>query len=286
MTGIDDYLSFRVDLDAPEAVLVYDELPLWSAGFGRLLLDRIPMRRGTTVLDLGYGTGFPILELAQRLGDTSRVIGIDPWETARQRALLKARVWNVRNAELLCGDAHAMPFPDGQFDLVVSNLGVNNFADPPAVLRECRRVMKNDARLALTTNLQGHMRELYEVYEATLVELGRSDLVPGLQRHVAHRATLEGLADLFARSGLRLSATHSEVASMRFLDGSALFRHYFVRLGFLDGWKSFVPETDQPAVFARLEKNLNLLAARRGELALTIPMAYVEAVREARLPAA
>jgi ubiquinone/menaquinone biosynthesis C-methylase UbiE len=28
------------------------------------------------------------------------------------------------------GDATAMPFPDSSFDLIVSNLGLNNFADP------------------------------------------------------------------------------------------------------------------------------------------------------------
>jgi ubiquinone/menaquinone biosynthesis C-methylase UbiE len=150
-----EYLSFEVDLNAPESVLVYDELPLSSAMFGRLLLAHLPIRRGQTILDVGFGTGFPILELAQRLGSSCRLFGIDPWNAARPRALRKAQVWQVANVELLGGDAVSMPFAGGQFDLVVSNLGVNNFQDPPGVLRECWRVTKPDARLALTTNLQG-----------------------------------------------------------------------------------------------------------------------------------
>lgn len=72
---------------------------------------------------------------------------------------------------------------------------------------------------------------------------------------------------------------------MRFLDGSALLRHYFIKLGFLEGWKGVLDAADRPIVFARLEENLNRLAERRGELLLTIPMAYVEATREASLPA-
>jgi ubiquinone/menaquinone biosynthesis C-methylase UbiE len=36
-----------------------------------------------------------------------------------------------------------MPFDDGTFDLIVSNLGVNNFDDRAGSMRECRRVTKS-----------------------------------------------------------------------------------------------------------------------------------------------
>lgn len=68
---------------------------------------------------------------------------------------------------------------------------------------------------------------------------------------------------------------------MRFADGSVLLNHHFIKLGFLDGWKSVIEPQREKRVFAFLEKNLNRLARRRGELSLTIPMAYVEA-RKAR----
>lgn len=35
-----------------------------------------------------------------------------------------------------------MPFMSDTFDLIVSNLGINNFADPEACFRECARVLK------------------------------------------------------------------------------------------------------------------------------------------------
>jgi hypothetical protein len=129
------------------------------------------------------------------------------------------------------------------------------------------------------------MKEFYEVFEATLVELGRQEARSALQRHVEHRATVEGLAELFAATGFRLSVVHREEASMRFLEGSALLRHYFVKLGFLEGWKGVLDAADRSLVFARLEGNLNRLAEERGELLLTIPMAYVEATREESLSA-
>jgi arsenite methyltransferase len=271
--------AFRIDLNDRETVSAYDELPLWSAMFGLLLLKHLPLCRHATVLDVGCGTGFPMLELAGRLGSTCRVHGIDPWAAALQRASRKAQVRQVRNVSLWQGDAAALPFPDGQFDLVVSNLGINNFSDPEAVLRECRRVSRPAARLALTTNLQGHMEEFYGVFESTLGDMGLPKAITALREHVRHRSTVKGIAALFERAGFRLSKVREDTASMRFLDGSALLEHYFIRLGFLDGWKGVLRPEEQEEAFSRLEANLNAYSERRGELSLTIPMAYVEGVR-------
>jgi len=66
---------------------------------------------------------------------------------------------------------------------------------------------------------------------------------------------------------------------MRFASGSALLRHHFIRLGFLDAWKAVVPEDERPRVFARLEHALNEAAGCSGGLLLTIPLAYIEGVR-------
>ncbi len=274
-----DYLNDSIDLNASEVVSAYDELPLWSAMFGLLLLKYVPIKRGVTVLDVGCGTGFPLLELAQRLGPTSMVYGIDLWETGLARAGQKAQLWNVKNVELKLADAAAMPFPEGQFDLIVSNLGINNFSDPEMVLRECWRVSKRSARIVITTNLQGHMREFYDVFESTLVELGKQTAVNALKDHIEKRATVKKVHTLFSKTRFRITKVHQQSKEMRFADGSSLLRHYFIKLGFLDGWKTAIEMAEQEQVFARLEANLNQLSKKQGEIRLTIPMAYIEGER-------
>ena len=57
-----------IDLNDATVVSAYDELPLWSAMAGLLLLEHVPLRPDMVVLDIGCGTGFPALELAERLG--------------------------------------------------------------------------------------------------------------------------------------------------------------------------------------------------------------------------
>ncbi|MCW8961437.1 MAG: hypothetical protein OQK29_07725 [Ignavibacteriaceae bacterium] len=79
---MDNYLKTNCNLNDSEVVSVIDELPLWSAPFGLRLLDKINYRKNITALDIGSGLGFPLLEVAMRLGDSCKVYGIDPWEAA------------------------------------------------------------------------------------------------------------------------------------------------------------------------------------------------------------
>jgi len=271
-----DYLAFAVDWSDPDRIAVYDELPLWSAMAGLLLLEHVPLRAGSRVLDVGHGTGFPLFELAQRLGAESVVVGLDPGRPMLARARLKQRVWAVRNVHVVLGDAARMPLAARQFDLVVSNLGLNNFDNPAASMAGCHRVMDAGGTIALTTNLQGHMREFYEVFAATLREIGLEHALGALRHHIEHRATVAGVRGLLERAGFQVTRVVERTMPMRFANGSALLRHDFIKLGFLDGWKSVVADGDRVRVFDHLESNLNRLARERGELALSIPLAYME----------
>jgi arsenite methyltransferase len=262
------FLDFAVDFNAPNTINAYDELPLWSAMFGLLMLAEVPLRGVTRALDAGCGTGFPLIELAERLGPAAVVDGIDPWSGALDRAKEKIAARGTLNVRLHEGSASAMPFDDEKFDLIVSNLGLNNFGDRAAAARECRRVIRDGGVLALTTNVQGHMRELYEAMEPLLDAEERQRLAA----HVGHRATVEGVRTLLQDAGFLVTRVVEQEQVMRFAGGTALFNHYFIRLGFLDGWKSIVESARQRDVFSALMNELD-----DGELRLTIPMVYIEA---------
>lgn len=74
------------DYDFENIISIDDELPLWSAPFGLKLLEYVTYKRDLTAVDIGFGSGFPLIELAMRLGESARIYGIDPWKKALERA--------------------------------------------------------------------------------------------------------------------------------------------------------------------------------------------------------
>ncbi|MFN7966205.1 MAG: methyltransferase domain-containing protein [Acidobacteriota bacterium] len=260
---------------------LFDELPLWSAPFGLMLLDRVPVKAGATILDVGTGTGLLALELAERCGPTTKVIAVDPWKDAMDRLRRKIGQRRLENIQLFEQDVVTIELPDASVDIVVSNLGVNNFDNPGAVLRTCYRVAKPGAELLLTTNVVGHMAEFYDVYRSVLIELGQSGRLAALDAQINHRGTVDSVSELVHAAGFNVVDVVTSSFRMRFASGSSLLRHFFIRLGFVQGWKSVVAEDLAQPVFDRLEQRLNAVAKERGELALTIPMACLVARKPA-----
>jgi ubiquinone/menaquinone biosynthesis C-methylase UbiE len=274
-----EYLDDQFNWDDPGAASVHDELPLWSAPFGMMLLEHIPVRPRMTVLDIGFGTGFPLLELAQRLGASSVVYGIDPWKAAFERVKEKMKRLDITNVKLVEGDASAMSFPDNTFHLIVSNTGINNFENVEKVFSECYRTAKPGGRIALTTNPRGHMTEFYNVLKDTMSQLNLEPLFDKLETHIAHRLSIDTVSRLLESAGFKIARTHRQSFVLRFADGSAFLNHSFIRHGFLDAWKALFPAEKLKQVFTRLETNLNRLAETEKEFKVTIPTAYIEGVK-------
>ena len=271
-----DYLNYRFE-DTESFISTFDETPLWSAAFGLLLLKHLKPAPNLMVLDIGSRAGFPLLELAQRLGKTCTCYGLDPWINANKRANEKISNYGITNATIIEGSAESIPFGDNSLDFIVSNLGINNFEDPAIVFGECFRVLKPGGQLALTTNLNGHWQEFYDVFANTLIETGNNALIDELKLHQEHRGTTESISQLFTNAGFASVEHHIDEFKMNFVDGSAFLNHSFIKLGWLASWKALVPEGQIDPFFPALEDNLNKLASINGSLLLTVPMAYIEA---------
>ena len=273
------YLQPAPDYHLPEIASIFDELSWWSARFGALLLDNIPMTHGKRILDLACGAGFPLFELAQSGGAGCHVVGLDLWRAALDRANQKQRIYGLSNIGLVEGDGALQPFAERTFDLIVSNLGVNNFAVPAAAIAECFRVTKPGGSIALATNVTGHYREFYEVYRAVLRETGRAAQLTWLEAQESHRGSKATLRAYLEDAGFRVVRTLDEQFTQRFADGSALLNHWLTREGFIEGWRGVVEPAAENEVFALIEQRLNAVAAREGELRMSVPMAYIEAIR-------
>ncbi len=264
----------------PQAVAAMEELPLWSAPFGLALLETAKLLPGMKVLDLGCGTGFPLLELAARLGPRGQVTGLDPWQAGLERARAKAELRGIANLRLVEGGAEAMPFEDRSFDLIVSNNGLNNVKDLRKVLAECARVAAVRAQLVMTANLPGTFALFYELFQMLLEDRGMKAEVEALHAHIrAKRKTAQEWQDLVEEAGFDMRKITESTFTWSFLNGTALFQHWFVRLAFLPPWVAILPPEQAAEFMAFFEGRLNRLALERGGLHLEVPFLCLDALR-------
>lgn len=266
----------------PEVASTYDDVPLWSAPFGLRLLDTVRLRAGITALDVGCGTGFPLVELAERLGRTSHVHGVDPWADALTRVRAKLAVRGVANVTLHEAAAEHLPLPDGAVDLVVSNNGLNNVADLGGSLDECARVARPGAQLVCTWNLPETMHEVYALIGPALSSaLGDAEeAARRIRGHVhAKRKTVAFMQERVEEAGFAVERVRRDAFTLDFVDGTAMFDHSFMRIAFVGPWLELVEEPRRLAVFHEVEERLNALAADRGALRLSVPFACLDARR-------
>lgn len=270
-----EYLSYSFN-DSEEFINTFDELPLWSASFGLLLLKHLELKPNLIVIDIGSGSGFPLTELAGRLGNSCKLYGLDPWVNANKRAKQKIKNYNLSNVEIIETSAEQISFDDNTIDLIVSNLGINNFDKPQVVFKECNRVLKPKGKLILTTNLCGHWKEFYNIFYSTLKQLDKGNLIPALKQDEEHRGTVESVSKLFTENGFKVCRHFEESFEMKFLDGSAFLNHNFVKLGWLTSWIKLFPKNELKEIFTSLEQNLNDYSIKNNGLRLTVPMTFIE----------
>jgi ubiquinone/menaquinone biosynthesis C-methylase UbiE len=137
------------DVDAFELAQNFDDIERANALFGgtKPVLDGVLARGAASLLDVGCGSA----DIARALASAARKRGRELAITALDRsetvlAIARARTPAGDSIRFVCGDAVALPFADGAFDVATCNLALHHFepAEAVRVLRELRRV----ARLA------------------------------------------------------------------------------------------------------------------------------------------
>lgn len=268
------------DFDLKEYVSVSDECSVWSAPFGLKLLDFIDYKQNISVLDIGFGTGFPLTEIALRLGEGSTVYGIDPWKDAIEKARRKIEYYRIENITIFEGFAENIPLNDNSLDLIVSNNGINNVKDINKVISECSRVIKKGGQFIQTMNLDKSMFEFYSQLEIVLNEMNLLNEVQLMNDHIHEkRPPLDDMISIIERYGFSVKDLEHDQFCYKFSSGSAMLNHYFIRLAFMESWIKFLPEDKLDEIFDIVEKRLNDEAKITGFIKLTIPFVLINATK-------
>jgi demethylmenaquinone methyltransferase/2-methoxy-6-polyprenyl-1,4-benzoquinol methylase len=130
-------------------------------------LQKLAARPGEHILEIGFGTGHCILTLAQSVGESGQVSGIDLSEgmlTITQDRLRQAGL--LDRVDLCVGDAAELPFADGEFDGVFMSFTLELFDSPeiPVVLDQCYQALRPGGRLVVVSLVKqpGTAVKIYE----------------------------------------------------------------------------------------------------------------------------
>jgi demethylmenaquinone methyltransferase/2-methoxy-6-polyprenyl-1,4-benzoquinol methylase len=203
-----------------EVAAIFDELApvhdrlatLLSLGMDRrwraAVVAETRLAAGDSAIDVAAGTGRLAADLADRVGPFGRVVAVDLSPGMVERGTARAR--DIVQLEFLLGDALALPFDDGRFGAATIAFGMGALADPTAVLRELRRVVRPGGRVVCLEPTMPSPRWWGTLQHRTARRLAplavsvaaRRDAYRRLNALVRNVPDPETLADLLWASGL------------------------------------------------------------------------------------
>ncbi len=150
----------RVPRSREAARQTYNQLSPWydllagraEAPFRDRGLAMLDAQVGETVLEIGFGTGHALVQLAKRVGDEGYVVGIDVADGMARRASARLEEAGLRGRVGVCvGDGANRLFAEAAFDALFMSFTLELFDTPqiPVVLRHCAAMLNAQGRLAV-----------------------------------------------------------------------------------------------------------------------------------------
>lgn len=170
----------------------------YDDGFGALAVGvheaMLDAAAGCRLLDVGCGTGRLAAAAAER---GNQVAATDVVHDMVARTAVA-----VPGAAVVRAALPHLPFADGAFDAAVGAFVVNHVADPPAALRELRRVVRPGGRVVLSCWDTDERNRVLGVFSEAIAHVG-ADESGGLFSASPFRATPDAFAALLRDAGLR-----------------------------------------------------------------------------------
>jgi ubiquinone/menaquinone biosynthesis C-methylase UbiE len=136
-----EYVDFWNEVLVPKFVrwkhIIVDGLTHHSAA----VFPRLPARPGDRVVDVGCGFGDTAILLAERVGPSGYVLGLDCCDAFLDQGRRDAAAAGLANVEFVDADVQSYPFR-GDFDFCFSRFGAQFFENPVAALRNMRASLR------------------------------------------------------------------------------------------------------------------------------------------------
>jgi ubiquinone/menaquinone biosynthesis C-methylase UbiE len=188
-------------------------VPAMFRRWASILLRHAALKSGERVLDVACGTGIVAREAAPLVGTAGQVVALD----MNPAMLAVARTVPLPSGAAIHwqeGNAMALPFADGAFDVVLCQHGLPFFPDRTGAVREMRRVLAPGGR-ALVIVLQALAH--HPVFEALMESVARRLSLPlSAVTTPFALSDAEELRALFASAGFKTVETSPETTMAQF----------------------------------------------------------------------
>src|SRR6185437_10501992 len=115
-------------------------------------LKMLAPQPGESILEVGFGTGHCLVEIAKAVGPSGKALGIDISDKMTELAQELLRTEGLADmADVRCGDAEQLPFKSNSLDGIFFSFTLELFDTPelPRVLAECKRVLRPGGRIVV-----------------------------------------------------------------------------------------------------------------------------------------
>ncbi len=119
--------------------------------FGRLAIEQLSIRPGSSVLDLATGRGAMLFPAAIKTGEAGLVIGVDISEKMVEYLNADLALESITHAHAQVMTVEKLHFPDDHFDYLTCGFSIFFFSDLMAALNEAKRVLKPNGKILIAT---------------------------------------------------------------------------------------------------------------------------------------
>ncbi len=142
-------MSVNLTLDNEDLANTYEQISDSQFNKGRILIEKLEIKHGDSVLDIGSGTGRLGRHVITQIGQSGNFVGIDPLaeriKIANEKNEYANAIFQIGNAEDLS------PIPDNSFDVVYLNSVFHWVINKEVALQEILRVLKPGGKVGIAT---------------------------------------------------------------------------------------------------------------------------------------
>jgi len=129
------------------SVLAQDDTCCLSCGGA---INHSKAKPGEVCVDLGSGRGTDVLRLAEEVGETGFVYGVDVSDGMLKKAEKNAEKLGITNVKFVKSELEDIKIESGTVNLVISNCTINHASDKLKTWSEIKRILKKGGRFVVS----------------------------------------------------------------------------------------------------------------------------------------